>query len=91
MKRLRLTIDGTVQGVGFRWAAQRKAAILGIVGEVRNTPTGSVEIQAEAEEPILQEFRDWCGGGTHGAGVEKIEETWEDISIPSFSSFTIIR
>ena len=39
----RLTIEGLVQGVGFRFFVQRKARALAITGWVRNRMDGSVE------------------------------------------------
>ena len=45
-----------VQGVGFRYTAQRLAGRYPITGWVRNLPTGQVEVVAEGEEKTLQEF-----------------------------------
>ena len=44
-------IKGDVQGVGFRFFAQRAAARHQIVGYVRNLDDGRVEALAEAIEP----------------------------------------
>jgi hydrogenase maturation protein HypF len=48
MKRSRLTVQGQVQGVGFRPTVFRVARALGLTGKVGNTPEGVVvEIQGE--------------------------------------------
>ena len=53
-KRVEIRITGKVQAVGFRFAAQREALNLGLVGFVRNEPDGSVVIIAEGEEQDLR-------------------------------------
>ncbi|MGV3464222.1 MAG: acylphosphatase [Heyndrickxia sp.] len=47
---------GKVQGVGFRFTVQQKAASLGITGWVKNLPNGSVEIKAEGSKELLNRF-----------------------------------
>jgi acylphosphatase len=45
----RVHYSGTVQGVGFRYTAQRLAADFVVGGHVRNLPDGRVELVAEGE------------------------------------------
>jgi len=54
-QRRAISIGGTVQGVGFRPFVHGLAARLQLAGFVRNF-TGGVQIEAEGEEPILDEF-----------------------------------
>jgi hydrogenase maturation protein HypF len=54
-KRLRIRVDGTVQGVGFRPFVYRLAVDRGITGFVLNGPCG-VEIEAQGEEKNLSAF-----------------------------------
>jgi hydrogenase maturation protein HypF len=54
--RERLTVTGTVQGVGFRPFAVRLATSLNLAGFVRNLPCG-VEIEIEGRRRDLDEFR----------------------------------
>jgi hydrogenase maturation protein HypF len=53
--RRRHTIQGIVQGVGFRPFVYRLAHELHLTGWVRNTPTG-VEIEIQGTEPRLETF-----------------------------------
>ena len=46
MTRADVLIIGRVQGVFYRASAQQEAMRLGLVGEVRNLPDGSVEVVA---------------------------------------------
>ena len=68
-----LQIFGRVQGVGFRYYTQKKAAELGITGFVKNLPDGSVHVEAEANEDDLETFVDWCGIGPSWARVSRID------------------
>ena len=54
-ERLRIKVDGIVQGVGFRPFVYRIAAELGLTGWVNNTSDGVV-IEAEGEKDDLEAF-----------------------------------
>jgi acylphosphatase len=45
----RVHYSGRVQGVGFRYTAQRLAKDFAVSGYVRNLPSGDVEVVAEGE------------------------------------------
>lgn len=53
---MQVFFEGTVQGVGFRFTAERLARRFPVTGYVRNCEDGRVEVVAEGEEPILVEF-----------------------------------
>lgn len=55
-KSLHAYYSGSVQGVGFRFTAERVAASLGLKGWVRNLSDGRVEVLCEGREPALKEF-----------------------------------
>jgi len=55
-KRVHVYYDGRVQGVGFRFTAERIAQDLNVTGWVRNLPDGRVELIAEGKEASLQEL-----------------------------------
>ena len=65
-------MEGTVQGVGFRWWTARTAEALGLRGTVRNRPDGAVEIMAAGTEDALRTFRSRLEEGPSGARVEKV-------------------
>ena len=57
MKKLaHIYYSGGVQGVGFRFTAQRIAEELGLCGYVRNLDDGRVEIYAEGDGNLLNDF-----------------------------------
>lgn len=55
-KRLHCVYYGRVQGVGFRFTAERIAGGLNLSGWVKNNNDGSVEVTAEGEEESLNDF-----------------------------------
>jgi acylphosphatase len=52
----RVTYSGRVQGVGFRYTAQRLAAGHRVAGHVRNLLDGDVELVAEGEPNEVERF-----------------------------------
>ena len=55
-KQVHVFYSGRVQGVGFRFTAQDIANNLGVFGWAKNLGDGRVEIIAEAEEDLLEQF-----------------------------------
>lgn len=86
--RLMAMVRGRVQGVGFRFFAQRAAAGFGVRGYVRNRADGAVEVVAEGPRPALEELLRSLERGPGGARVEQVETAW---SAPegTFSGFHI--
>ena len=56
VKRLHAYYDGSVQGVGFRYTAQRSAEALGLAGWAKNLPDGRVEVVLEGSEADIKKF-----------------------------------
>lgn len=69
----RYLISGRVQGVGFRYFAQATAAREGILGWVRNTSEGRVEVVAEGDAEALERFERSLWHGPRGARVERVD------------------
>ena len=55
-KRLHAYFSGSVQGVGFRYTAERAATLLNLTGWVKNLRDGRVEVLCEGKESSLKEF-----------------------------------
>jgi acylphosphatase len=72
LTRLRLTVSGRVQGVGFRWFAVSEAQRLGLSGWVRNLPDGRVEAEAQGPAERVAEFAAALGRGPSSAAVESV-------------------
>jgi acylphosphatase len=86
----KLFIRGSVQGVGFRYFAQRSAARHQVTGYVRNLPDGRVEAFVQGSERLVEAFKhDLTAGPTHSR-VEEVEEIVTDIN-RTYSTFRIER
>ena len=51
----RAVVSGRVQGVGFRFFAERAAKKAGVVGWVRNLPDGRVETVVEGSDDAVED------------------------------------
>ncbi|HEX8707981.1 MAG TPA: acylphosphatase [Pyrinomonadaceae bacterium] len=67
-------ISGEVQGVGYRYFAQRAAARHQVLGYVLNLADGRVEALAEGEPASVEGFKHDLATGPAFAVVENIEE-----------------
>jgi acylphosphatase len=67
-------VKGRVQGVGFRWFAQREAAEIGLRGWVRNTDDGHVEVLAAGEPDQLKDLALALARGSRGSRVDEVVE-----------------
>jgi acylphosphatase len=70
----RYYVSGTVQGVGYRYFAERAAAQFGIRGYVRNLRDGRVEVYAIGPADSLASLRERLERGPIGASVEEVTE-----------------
>ncbi|MGB0774860.1 MAG: acylphosphatase [Akkermansiaceae bacterium] len=52
----RVTFEGRVQGVGFRYATKQIAMGYDVLGSVKNLPEGTVEMQLMGEPDEVDEF-----------------------------------
>ncbi len=87
-RRVRILVEGRVQGVCFRAATLKQAGKFSIKGFVRNRQDGQVEIVAEGSDDLLQKMIEWSYIGPIMAKVEKV--VVEDIEIiQQFSGFEI--
>jgi acylphosphatase len=56
LKQVHVIFRGRVQGVGFRFSAMSLAKDMDVKGWVTNLPDGTVEVVAEQDEPVLDDF-----------------------------------
>ena len=83
----RLIVSGRVQGVGFRFFAERAARELALAGFVRNLPNGAVEAVAEGEEEAIARYVERLG---EGPGMGRVTDLRvEEIAVSGYRDFEI--
>lgn len=86
--RVRVQIEGRVQGVCFRMETRRAAQERGVKGWVKNLPDGRVEAVFEGDAPTVQSMLAWCETGPPLARVRRVIRTDETPS-GEFDGFRI--
>src|SRR5262249_53682012 len=76
VKRLRATVRGRVQGVGFRANAAAEARRLGLGGWVSNRFDGTVETEAEGPDAAVEAYLAWLREGPSLAHVTGVDAEW---------------
>ena len=69
ISRVRVFVEGRVQGVNFRHYTCREAGRLGISGWVRNLPDGRVEAVYEGSRAAVEAIVAWTRHGPEWARV----------------------
>jgi len=84
----RFFIGGIVQGVGYRYFAQRSAARHQVKGYVRNLDDGRVEVLVEGGDTSVNAFKEDLHAGPAHSSVDTMEEIVLDPS-GRYSTFRI--
>ena len=81
-----LLISGRVQGVGFRWFAEREAQTRDVCGYARNLADGRVEVLAQAGAETLRAFFETLYRGPRASRVEDIQKMAVEVdeALPRF-------
>ena len=76
-----------MQGVGFRWFAQKSATSLGLSGYTRNLDDGNVEVYAVGSDEQLNELCGLLWTGPRMSDVRGVDE--QAASIEKVNGFRI--
>ncbi len=86
--RAHLFYSGRVQGVGFRYTAERLALDLNLLGWVKNLPDGRVEIVCEGDKVKIEELLSQIRGSSLGPYIKNVDCRWETPT-EEFRDFTV--
>jgi len=75
IRRVRVVVEGRVQGVFFRAYTEDEAKRLGLGGWVRNRPDGTVEAVIEGNGENVAELIRWLHRGSPQAVVTRVRVT----------------
>jgi acylphosphatase len=85
---LHATVQGDVQGVGFRAFVLDNALRLGLTGWVRNRDNGDVEVWAEGDRADLDKLLDQLRKGPRASHVINVNFKWDSAS-GKYSRFNV--
>jgi acylphosphatase len=88
LARLHATVEGRVQGVGFRAYVEQSAEVLNLKGWVRNRWEGSVEVLAEGQRQDLERLLAALRRGPRASGVSEVRFEWQPAT-GEFTSFSV--
>ncbi|MGQ0671381.1 MAG: acylphosphatase [Hyphomicrobium sp.] len=71
-KTVRVSVEGRVQGVGYRSWVERTAVRIGVAGWVRNRRDGTVEAVFSGEAAAVEEMIERCAYGPRSAVVSRV-------------------
>jgi len=83
-----MVVSGLVQGVGFRFFAERKAREYGLKGWVRNTYEGTVESEVEGDKSLILAYIKEMKAGPRSANVTDVLVEWKEFQ-NKYSDFQI--
>jgi acylphosphatase len=83
----RAVVSGSVQGVGFRFFAQRAAREARVTGWVRNRADGTVETVVEGEAEGVDRYLERLRSGPAGGRITSL--VLEERLVEGYSSFEI--
>ncbi len=87
MAARRFLISGRVQGVGYRYFAERSAHETGVTGWARNLDDGRVEVHANGTKAQLEDFEGRLRMGPRFADVRSVEAS--EAAVLELSGFHI--
>jgi acylphosphatase len=90
MMAIRCEVHGQVQGVRYRAFVEDAATTLGLVGFVRNNPSGTVTVVAHGLPDALKEFIEYLHEGSLQARVESVEVAWEQPTV-TYYEFSVLH
>ena len=88
MKKIRMNVNGRVQGVGFRITTKMVADELGIRGVAKNEEDGSVTIEAVGEDAAMATFLLKVKASPSPMGKVTHFQAAEAPELPDFKNFS---
>lgn len=74
----KIIVMGLVQGVGYRYFCYRKATEYGLTGYAKNLPDDTVEVEAEGEKGLIEDFIKDLNIGPRAAKVTNVDVRYSE-------------
>jgi acylphosphatase len=73
-----ITVQGLVQGVGYRWFVNRHSVELGLKGFVQNNFDDTVHVEVEGDRSLVEELIRHLRIGPRSAHVKNVVVEWSE-------------
>ena len=90
MIRLTAQVSGKVQGVFYRAYVQDSATELGLVGTVKNSSDGTVEVVAEGMPDVVKDFVEYLHEGSLQSEVSGVQIEWSSAG-GKYNDFSVLQ
>ncbi|HFC9111066.1 acylphosphatase [Enterococcus lactis] len=90
MRKVKMNVQGRVQGVGFRYMTKMVADQLGVTGTVKNEDDGSVTIEAIGNDDIIHKFIEEVKKSPSPSGRVQYVDVQEDPMIEERKKFDVV-
>ena len=90
MRKVKMNVQGRVQGGGFRYMTKMVADQLGVTGTVKNEDDGSVTIEAIGNDDIIQKFIEEVKKSPSPSGRVQYVDVQEDPMIEERKKFDVV-
>lgn len=90
MRKVKMNVQGRVQGVGSRYMTKMVADQLGVTGTVKNEDDGSVTIEAIGNDDIIQKFIEEVKKSPSPSGRVQYVDVQEDPMIEERKKFDVV-
>ena len=76
--RLTAWVEGSVQGVGFRWWTRSRALELGLAGLAENLADGRVKVVAQGPREACEQLLELLDGADTPGHVAQVTHRWDE-------------
>lgn len=78
--RMRILIEGRLQGMNFRYNTQQLARKLEIVGFVRSLSDGRIEIEVQGSQENVEKMLAWCQQEPQSSHIRTILYRYDELT-----------
>jgi acylphosphatase len=89
MKRIRILVEGRLQGSNFRYYTQQQAQKLGLAGFVRHLSDGRIEIDAQGDDESVEQMLTWCSQGPQSGHLKSILFRYDEPGSEHINDFVV--
>ncbi len=86
--RMRILIEGRLQGINFRYHTQQQAKKLGLMGFVQSLSDGRIEIDVQGAQNKIEQMLTWCQEEPQSIHIKTIFYRYDELT-ERYSDFAV--